>query len=33
VLRVITIEKKQFGNYSCKAVNILGESEAKESIF
>merc|ERR1712177_21656 len=26
ILRVITIEKKQYANYSCKAINILGEA-------
>ena len=25
ILRVITIEKKQYANYSCKAINILGK--------
>jgi len=28
-LRVITIEKKQYGFYTCKAENKFGESEAK----
>lgn len=32
-LRVITIEKKQYGDYVCKAVNKLGQSEAKVNLF
>ena len=27
-LRALTIEKKQFGNYSCRAENRLGTTEA-----
>ena len=27
-LRVLTIEKRQFGNYSCMATNKLGQSAA-----
>ena len=27
-LRALTIEKKQFGNYSCRAANRLGTTEA-----
>lgn len=33
ILRVITIEKKQYSNYSCKAINILGEAEGKVELF
>lgn len=33
ILRVITIEKKQYANYSCKAINILGEAEGKVELF
>ena len=33
ILRVITIEKKQFANYTCKAVNILGEAEGRVVLF
>merc|ERR1712088_953151 len=33
VLRVITIEKKQYANYSCKAINILGEAEGHVVLF
>ena len=33
ILRVITIEKKQFSNYTCKAVNILGEAEGLVVLF
>lgn len=32
-LRVITIEKRQFGNYICKARNKLGSAEAKVHLF
>lgn len=27
-LRVLTIEKRQYGNYTCKAKNFLGTAEA-----
>ena len=33
ILRVITIEKKQYANYSCKAINILGEAEGHVELF
>ena len=33
ILRVITIEKKQYANYSCKAINILGEAEGYVELF
>uniref|UniRef100_A0A1A9W9P7 Ig-like domain-containing protein n=1 Tax=Glossina brevipalpis TaxID=37001 RepID=A0A1A9W9P7_9MUSC len=32
-LRVITIEKRQYGDYVCKAVNKLGHAEAKVNLF
>lgn len=32
-LRVITIEKKQYGNYSCQAENRLGESTGQVELF
>lgn len=32
-LRVITIEKRQYGDYKCKAVNKLGDDEAKAHLF
>lgn len=32
-LRVITIEKRQYGDYVCKAVNKLGSAEAKVNLF
>jgi len=32
-LRVITIEKRQYGDYICKAVNKLGSAEAKVNLF
>lgn len=32
-LRVITIEKRQYGYYSCKAINKLGAAEAKVHLF
>lgn len=32
-LRVITIEKRQYGDYKCKAVNKLGQDEAKIHLF
>ena len=33
ILRVITIEKKQYANYTCKAINILGETEGHVQLF
>eukprot|EP00094_Tigriopus_californicus_P006788 TCALIF_06538-PA protein Name:"Similar to LAC Lachesin (Schistocerca americana)" AED:0.08 eAED:0.08 QI:0/0/0/0.5/1/1/2/0/345 len=33
ILRVITIEKKQYANYSCKAINVLGEAEGRVELF
>lgn len=33
VVRIITIEKRQYGTYVCKATNIFGESEAKIELF
>jgi len=33
ILRVITIEKKQYANYSCKAINILGEETGHVVLF
>ncbi|XP_037822181.1 LOW QUALITY PROTEIN: lachesin [Lucilia sericata] len=32
-LRVITIEKRQYGDYVCKAVNKLGEAQARVNLF
>lgn len=32
-IRVITIEKRQYGDYICKAVNKLGQTEAKVHLF
>lgn len=32
-IRVITIEKRQYGDYICKAVNKLGSAEAKVHLF
>lgn len=32
-IRVITIEKRQYGDYICKAVNKLGQAEAKVYLF
>ena len=32
-LRVITIEKRQYGDYRCKAINKLGSDEAKVNLF
>jgi len=32
-LRVITIEKSQYGDYICKAVNKIGQAEAKVHLF
>merc|ERR1719251_287865 len=33
ILRVITIEKKQYSNYTCRAVNIMGEAEGHVQLF
>jgi len=33
ILRVITIEKKQYANYTCRAVNIMGEAEGHVQLF
>ncbi|XP_017472457.1 PREDICTED: lachesin isoform X2 [Rhagoletis zephyria] len=32
-LRVITIEKRQYGDYVCKAVNKLGQAESRVNLF
>ncbi|EAT38865.1 AAEL009295-PA [Aedes aegypti] len=32
-LRVITIEKRQYGEYYCRAINKLGQAEAKVELF
>lgn len=32
-IRVITIEKRQYGDYICKAVNKLGQAEARVHLF
>ncbi|GAB0096215.1 Lachesin [Sergentomyia squamirostris] len=32
-LRVITIEKRQYGDYVCKAINKLGQAESKVHLF
>lgn len=32
-LRVITIEKRQYGDYLCRATNKLGSHEAKVNLF
>lgn len=32
-IRVITIEKRQYGDYICKAVNKLGQAESKIHLF
>uniref|UniRef100_A0A1B0CCB4 Putative lachesin n=1 Tax=Lutzomyia longipalpis TaxID=7200 RepID=A0A1B0CCB4_LUTLO len=32
-LRVITIEKRQYGDFVCKAINKLGQAEAKVHLF
>lgn len=32
-LRIITIEKRQYGKYICKAVNKLGNAEAEVELF
>lgn len=32
-LRVITIEKRQYGDYVCKAVNKLGQADEKVNLF
>ncbi len=33
ILRVITIEKKQYATYTCKAINIHGEAEGHVELF
>merc|ERR1719507_3006744 len=33
ILRVITFEKKQYANYTCRAVNIMGEAEGHVQLF
>ena len=33
ILRVITIEKKQYANYTCKATNIYGQKEGHVILF
>lgn len=33
ILRVITIEKKQYGNYTCMAINTLGEAAGHVVLF
>lgn len=33
ILRVITIEKKQYSSYTCKAINVLGEAEGHVVLF
>lgn len=32
-IRVITIEKRQYGRYTCKAANKLGTAEAQVELF
>lgn len=32
-IRVITIEKRQYGNYVCKAANKLGTAEKQVELF
>nr|AAO24932.1 RH65858p [Drosophila melanogaster] len=32
-LRVITVEKRQYGDYVCKATNRFGEAEARVNLF
>jgi len=32
-IRVITIEKRQYGKYTCKAANKLGTAEAQVELF
>lgn len=32
-IRVITIEKRQYGDYVCRATNKLGQAEAKVNLF
>ncbi|XP_065204909.1 lachesin-like [Planococcus citri] len=33
VIRIITIEKRQFGNYTCRAINIFGQAQANIELF
>lgn len=33
ILRVITIEKKQYANYTCRAINILGQADGHVELF
>jgi hypothetical protein len=33
ILRVITIEKKQYANYTCVAINVLGEAKGHVVLF
>ena len=32
-IRIITIEKRQYGQYVCKAANKLGAAEARVELF
>lgn len=32
-LRVVTIEKRQYGDYVCRAINKLGQSESRVHLF
>jgi len=32
-IRIITIEKRQYGQYVCKAANKLGTAEARVELF
>jgi hypothetical protein len=32
-IRIITIEKRQYGEYVCKAANKLGTAEARVELF
>ncbi|XP_037944745.1 lachesin-like [Teleopsis dalmanni] len=32
-LRILTVEKRQYGDYVCKAVNKLGQAEARVNLF
>lgn len=32
-IRVITIEKRQYGEYICKASNVLGTAEATVNLY
>lgn len=32
-IRIITVEKRQYGDYYCRAVNKLGQAEAKVNLF